>query len=506
MKKNIFWFFVLVCLVIFSPFAVYASKSNVKIGKTFGEELNNTNFKVIDKKIEVSSSTEEKGVGYYIKLMKKDSSNGNAVSIGKTILLYSDGFLDDLVVVDSPAKDATLVSKFDEPVILCSGNGCVSNIGNEDAPYGGNAIHLRNGDMPLAYGVFLENGPTFNNASYFKFELLSSDVWSGSNMCVKNTKNVYGKEIVSYYNRNDVNFYLENGSSAITNIDDLNIVHSVVDLTTLKNHLTNKKMTIEEYVYNYLFGYKIGNGKNLYNDDSKLFREDDGKGVLSANKVFSTFGIDSNEELLNNYYIVIEPVERIKSNDVLKTWTSSQLSTSTFGSSSFAWSCEWGGTTTTSTSSSPGTGNAGCTKTTTVTQHKTCEPDEKHQYNWDCSESHEIVLAGIWSYAGCAEEKYDKTTILLTDNSEKVSSIIPVEGGNNIEIELSKAVDESGNEVYGSSDDEIIDNEIDNNNDKNENVENNNLFDKLVICLVFVLFLFAVVGGSYIIKKKKNNL
>ena len=113
MKKNIFWVFVLVYLIIFSPFSVYASKSNVKIGKTFGEELNNTNFKVIDKKIEVSSSTEEKGVGYYIKLIKKDSSNGNAVSIGKTILLYSDGFLDDLVVVINDSDSYVCAAEID---------------------------------------------------------------------------------------------------------------------------------------------------------------------------------------------------------------------------------------------------------------------------------------------------------------------------------------------------------------------------------------------------------
>ena len=212
--KNLKRFLLLLfCLSIFiNPLFVFAVNDPPSVGNTWGEAESASGYDSTEGKISSTNNLGGDGLGYYIKLIKYNSSTKQESIVGKPILLHSGGFLNDITRVDGDAGDASVDTNRRGNTLLCVGK-CEQNIGNSAAPNGGSALHIRAEDNPISYGQQVGEAVSINGATYYTVTLKPSGLdangnieWSAASDCASSSTAVYSAEQLSYY----IHYYINN--------------------------------------------------------------------------------------------------------------------------------------------------------------------------------------------------------------------------------------------------------------------------------------------------------
>ena len=415
--------FSFVILIAFTFGKIYVlAATDPKLGNSFGSY----NPSIPDKKttgtIKTTSNSEATdGFGIYIKLVKYNSSTKKEDTVGTPVLLYSGNLFSDITNVNSAAKNAT----------ISGGNAIVGQEyyrGGSNPPAGHpNAIRLV-GDQAFPTGVPVT--PTVDRATGSVIYKVGTNLqningkWVDTGgVCHKSSNSVFGAEKVSYYKRVDIRFlydgtiYDKNGKLLLTEktIKGLptydkyknKIYKSAVDLSKLSN------------IYTYADTYLFGSNSNVYNSDSKIFRTNGRRGIVTLTMIRNAFNATISASELDSYYISIEPVIRQKTDVVVSSWTTTQSSTSSGGSALLNCKCsvDESKTKTAAVCSGSCTHSYDCSYSkyeADACGEKGCVVNKSKT----CSEEGSYISTGT-----CASYSYTSTSTLITNHLQKISVI-----------------------------------------------------------------------------------
>ena len=430
-KLSRFIFFIFCVLLIgVNSFNVYAV--DPIISNNWGEQSQSNDYDSSTGEIISTNNSGDiltGGFGIYIKLIKYDKNTKIESIVGKPILLYSGGLLDDIREVDDNAKNASSSTiENNSPTKVCVGECDPRD--NPELSSEGNFLVIHFSENPVSYGQQVGEPKYYSDSTIFTVNLKNDNgTWVASDNCTKSSTNVYSAEVLSYYKNRDIRF-LFSGS-----IYDANISNNIKGNTVTSNGVTIIKSSVNlknVSLYDYIKRYLLGSNSNYTNNDSKIFRDDNGNGSVTISKILSAFKIgysDIDITQLDNYYFSFEPVTREKTNVVESMWSTTQRSTSSGGQSTWLFSCEFGGTKSFTSSSQPSQGSNGCRKEECYDIDVCKKRDEEGNcLKWEKKERCN-TRNGKWNYVGCGSYRYTNTSVLITQHYEKVSVIQPARYG-----------------------------------------------------------------------------
>ena len=432
MKKLSRFIFFIFCVLLIGINSISVYAVDPIISNNWGEQSQSNDYDSSTGEIVATNNSGDiltGGFGIYIKLIKYDKNTKIESIVGTPILLYSGGLLDDIREVDDNAKNASSSTiENNSPTKVCVGK-CDPRE-NPELSSEGNFLVIDVSENPVSYGQQVGEVKSYSDSIVFTVNLKNDNgTWVASDNCTKSSTNVYSAEVLSYYKNRDIRF-LFSGS-----IYDANISNNIKGNTVTSNGVTIIKSSVNlknVSLYNYIKQYLLGSNSNYSNNDSKIFRDNNGNGSVTISKILSAFKIgysDIDITQLDNYYFSFEPVTREKTNVVESMWSTTQRSTSSGGQSTWLFSCEFGGTKSFTSSSQPSQGSNGCRKeecyNTTVCEKR---DEEGICVKW---ESEEICNTrnGKWNYVECGSYRYTNISVLITQHYEKVSVIQPARYG-----------------------------------------------------------------------------
>lgn len=386
----------LLLFILFSTFGVYAADMTLTYNWPYGSTIS-------------SAGDINNGYGVYIKLIKYDVNTRKETIVGTPILIYNGALLESVTEIDSSASGASSgTSSGSSNVVFC-----VANSPNDCGNHGYTHFVTSQNSIPVSIKDqnIIEGGQSGGRA----YAIVSANLgsinpnWNNASNCTKSTSNTYGTEQVSYYKSNDI-WYLLEGST-----DDPTIANNI------RNYLTKNIKVI----------YDANLPSNNMYSYIKSYLLDKYAGTIA--KIYSSFNVNASSfdiTELDTYYLAFEPVVRKKTNVVVNSWQTSTRRSGATGTASWNWTCSVNGNTT--------TGSSTPSQECSVYHKKTCEtrhpPDDKHKYYWytvyDCSWTEN----GQWERGSCASYRYNWTSTLVTQHSEKVSVIQPARYNDRVSI------------------------------------------------------------------------